>query len=119
MPQHVGLITDTILDTWHMSQVMWHHDWPIFAIVNKMEQPWVALPIIVNFQSSHLFFRDDGFCMIWDSKHYCGVKPNVDKQKHVMGFHIGITHILFYQKPSNIHFLVKSRTWTVSHRLLT
>jgi hypothetical protein len=118
MPQHVGLIMDTILDTWHMSQMMWHNDWPTFAIVNKVEQPRVALPTIMNFWNSHPFLYDDGLCMIWDSKHYCGVRPNVDKREHVMGFLIGIKHVLFYQKPSNIHFLVKSRISTVSHRLL-
>ncbi len=61
-----------------MSQVVQHDDQPQFAIVNKVGQPQIALPIIMNFRNSHVFY-DDGPIMIWDSRYSCWVEPNVDE----------------------------------------
>ncbi len=69
---------NVILDLGHMSQVVQHDDQPQFAIVNKVGQPQIALPIIMNFRNSHVFY-DDGPIMIWDSRYSCWVEPNVDE----------------------------------------
>jgi hypothetical protein len=61
-----GFIVDVILDLGHMSQMMQHDDQPFLAIVNKVGQPKVALPMIMNFPSSHVFC-DDGPNMILHS----------------------------------------------------
>jgi hypothetical protein len=50
-----GLTMDAIFDLGHMSQVVWHDDWPPLTIVNKVGQTRVALPMIMNFPSSHFF----------------------------------------------------------------
>jgi len=50
-----GFIVAAILDLRHMSQVVWCDDWPSITIVNKVSQTRVALPMIMNFPSSHFF----------------------------------------------------------------
>ncbi len=69
---------NVILDLGHMSQVVQHDDQLQFAIINKVGQPQVTLPIIMNFQNSHAFY-DGGPIMIWDSRYSCWVEPNVDE----------------------------------------
>ncbi len=59
------------------------------------------------FLESHAFC-DDGFGMIWDTKHLCWIKPNANEQKRAIGFHINSNLFLVCQMPLNINFLVKS-----------
>jgi hypothetical protein len=85
--QPKGPIVNVILNSSCMSQVVQHDDRPFLAIVNKVGQLWVVLPMIMNFWGSHIF-HDDGLDMIWDSRYFYWVQHNADEWKHVMGmFH--------------------------------
>jgi hypothetical protein len=51
-----GVVEDVVLDLGCMSQMMQHDDQPPLAIVNKVGQLKVPLPMIMNFHQAHMFF---------------------------------------------------------------
>ncbi len=105
---------NAILDLKCMSQVVWHDDHSSLAIVNKLGQPHATLLTIMNFPSLH-DFCDDDFDIIWDSRYYCWVEPNVDEC--AIGFHSHITQVFGLLEVINIKSLVKSWTLFFSHGL--
>jgi hypothetical protein len=62
------------------------------AMVNRMEQPRMALPTFVSFPASHAF-REGGHGLVWDTCSQWLVKPNVNERERAMGFPTGVTSI--------------------------
>ncbi len=87
-------IVNAILDSWCMSWMVQHNDRPPFAIVNKVNHSQVALPKIMSFLSSHVFYHV-GSIMVSDS---FWVEPHVDGWECVMGFHTHTTWVFGLSK---------------------
>ncbi len=86
------LIVDNILDIGQRSQLVRVVDRSPMAVVNRVEQPRMALPTFVSFPMSHAY-REGGPRLVWDICLQRLVEPNADEKEHVMGFPTKVTSV--------------------------
>ncbi len=92
MPRSFHLIVDSILDIGRRSQVVRVANRSPMAVVNRMGQPRMALPIFSNFPTSHVY-KEGGPGLVWDTCSQRLVEPNVNERERAMGFPIGMTSV--------------------------
>ncbi len=102
--QSSHLIVDSILDIGRHSEVVRVADRSPMAVVNRVEQPRMALPTYVNFPASHAY-SEGGPGLVWDTCSQQLVEPNADVRERAMGFPIGVTSVPFISEASRRHVL--------------
>ncbi|OAE24016.1 hypothetical protein AXG93_4079s1050 [Marchantia polymorpha subsp. ruderalis] len=84
------LTVDRILDLSRYSHKVRVADRSPMALVNRVGQPRMALPTLVNYPASHAY-RDGGPGLLWDSTLHQLVEPNADERERAMEFMTGVT----------------------------
>jgi hypothetical protein len=86
------LMVDIILDIGRHFQVVRIVDKSPMAVVNRVGQPRMALPTLVNFPVSHAY-KEGGPGLVWDTCSQWLVEPNPDETECAMGFPTGVTSV--------------------------